>query len=152
MKKKFPEKKISRKKNSEKTFLERKSSRKKNFPKKSRKKWARRAPPFAAEGCIPSQELEKRRPQGGNYSSRILNFNHPLQPNSYTAHADKPPTNTSSVHQANIRTGSVHPVFHISPGMVYTHYHTPLEATVNTGGLSIGQLTWNESNKWLVPF
>ena len=23
---------------------------------------------------------------------------------------------------------------------------------VDTGGLNIGQLTWNEPNKWLVPF
>ena len=67
-------KKFSRKKKYPKKNFPKKNFPKKFFPKKnSQKKFsnagARRAPSFAAEGCSPPQELEKSRPQGGNFSS-----------------------------------------------------------------------------------
>ena len=62
--KKFPEKKIPEQNFPQKIFPE----EKKKF---AGKKWARMAPPFAAEGCSPPKELEKSHPQGGNFSSTI---------------------------------------------------------------------------------
>ena len=42
---------------------------KKSAQKNADKKMCRRASLFAAEGCSPPQELNKSRPQGGNFSS-----------------------------------------------------------------------------------
>ena len=84
-KKKIPDKnkfkKNSPKKISQTKNLEKKNSRKQNFdkkrilknyfqeefPEKSQKKWARRAPLIAAEGCSSPQELEKKPPVGWQF-------------------------------------------------------------------------------------